>query len=445
MRTHIDYGIYFNNDFCQIARMENGVPVIKQTDTMKASMPLCVAFNKRGDVLIGDTALNSYKADKVRGRINSNTFIEFTRTLGTTHTYESANTGKLYSSEELLGECFKKLRSFVSDENFKAVVITVPAKFLHPQNEATMQAAKLAGFKHIELLQEPVAATTAYGLDSRSKDGFWLVFDFGGGTFDVALIKAEERILAVKDTDGDNWLGGKNIDDAIVDQIIIPNLAENFAIDSILEDSDRKELLINAVKFYAEEAKIKLNTNHSYHILSNFGDLPFEDENGEEPEIDVLVTQKDMENVVAPIFQKAIDISKELLRRNNLKGADLGALILVGGPTYSPILRRMLKEQITDKVDTYVDPMTVVAKGAALFASTIAIPVEIKQSEQVTLEVIDDSKGELVLFYSDNPAMGKERFRFLLGELIRIEKNGVELADKINIVDLVKKELIKWT
>ena len=93
------------------------------------------------------------------------------------------------------------------------------------------------------------------------------------------------------------------------------------------------------------------------------GDLPFVDENGKEPEIDITVDQKDMERVVTPIFQKAIDITKALLKRNNLKGTDLAALILVGGPTYSPILRRMLKEQITDKLDTSVDPMTVVAKG----------------------------------------------------------------------------------
>jgi molecular chaperone DnaK len=257
-----------------------------------------------------------------------------------------------------------------------------------------MQAAKLAGFKHIELLQEPVAAATAYGLGSKSKDGFWLVFDFGGGTFDAALIKAEEGILAVKDTDGDNWLGGKNLDEAIVDQIIIPNLQQNYAIDSVLEDTDKKEILRNAVKFFAEEAKIQLSFKDSHNILSNLGDLPFEDDNGDEPEIDVLVTQKDMENVVAPIFQKAIDITKELLKRNNLKGSDLGALILVGGPTYSPILRRMLKEQITDKVDTSVDPMTVVAKGAALFASTISVSDEVKETTRDKTKLQLDIKYE---------------------------------------------------
>ena len=384
MRNKIDYGIDLGTTNSAIARMENGIPVIKKNEFIKETTPSCINFGKKKNALIGDMAFQAMRSDAIaqlrtfeKGKIN--TFIEFKRTMGNTHKYESTRMESSFSSEELSSEILKKLKSFIPDENINSIVITVPAKFLNPQNEATMQAAKLAGFKHIELLQEPVAAATAYGLDSKSKDGFWLVFDFGGGTFDIALIKAEEGILSVKDTDGDNRLGGKDLDEAIVDQIIIPNLAENFAIDFVLKDSDKKELLRNAVKFYAEEAKIQLSSNESYNLLSNLGDLPFKDENGDEPEIDVLVTQKDMEKVVAPFFQKAIDISKELLKRNNLKGSDLGALILVGGPTYSPILRRMLKEQITDKVDTSVDPMTVVAKGAALFASTISVSDEVKE------------------------------------------------------------------
>lgn len=399
MRNKIDYGIDLGTTNSAIARMENGVPNVKKTDTNEDTLPSCVHFNKRQDILVGRSAVNVMKNDSTRAlktseKNKTNTFIEFKRTMGTTHKYESSHMGKELSSEELSSEILKTLKTFVKDENISSIVITVPAKFLNPQNEATMQAAKLAGFKHIELLQEPVAAATAYGLGSKSKDGFWLVFDFGGGTFDAALIKAEEGILAVKDTDGDNWLGGKNLDEAIVDQIIIPNLQQNFALDSVLEDTDKKEILRNAVKFFAEEAKIQLSFKDSHNILSNLGDLPFEDDNGDEPEIDVLVTQKDMENVVAPIFQKAIDITKELLKRNNLKGSDLGALILVGGPTYSPILRRMLKEQITDKVDTSVDPMTVVAKGAALFASTISVSDEVKETTRDKTKLQLDIKYE---------------------------------------------------
>jgi molecular chaperone DnaK len=399
MRNKIDYGIDLGTTNSAIARMENGVPSIKKSETLKDTTPSCINFNRRQDILVGDTAFNVMKNDSARAlktfeKGKTNTFIEFKRTMGTTHSYECSNMSKSFSPQELSSEILKKLKSLVQDENISSIVITVPAKFLNPQNEATMQAAKLAGFKHIELLQEPVAAATAYGLDSKSKDGFWLVFDFGGGTFDAALIKAEEGILAVKDTDGDNWLGGKNLDEAIVDQIIIPNLQENFAIDFVMDDPSKKELLRAAVKFEAEVAKNNLSFKEKVHILSNLGDLPFEDENGEEPVIDLEVTQQDLEIVFAPIFQKAIDITKELLKRNNLKGTDLGALILVGGPTYSPILRRMLKEQITDKVDTSVDPMTVVAKGAALFASTISVSDEVKETTRDKTKLQLDIKYE---------------------------------------------------
>jgi molecular chaperone DnaK len=317
MRNKIDYGIDLGTTNSAIARMENGIPSIKKSDTLKDTTPSCIHFNKRQDILVGDPAFNVMKNDNARAlktldtseKGNSNTFIEFKRTMGTTHSYESSNMKKDFTSEELSAEILKKLKSFIQDENISSVVITVPAKFLNPQNEATMQAAKLAGFKHVELLQEPVAAATAYGLDSKSKDGFWLVFDFGGGTFDAALIKSGQGILSVKDTGGDAWLGGKNLDEAIVDQIIIPNLQQNFAIESVLEDTSKKEILRNAVKFYAEETKIQLSFKDTHNILSNLGDLPFEDENGEELEVDVLVSQNDMENVLGPIFQKAIDIT----------------------------------------------------------------------------------------------------------------------------------------
>lgn len=398
MRNKIDYGIDLGTTNSAIARMEDGMPAIKKSDTLKDTVPSCIRFNRKKDTLVGDGSYNAMKNESARALKNfdkgkTNIFSEFKRTMGTTHTYESTHMEKSYASEELSAEVLKKLKSLVQDDNISSIVITVPAKFLNPQNEATMKAAKMAGFKHVELLQEPVAAATAYGLDAQNKDGYWLVFDFGGGTFDAALLKAEEGILAVKDTDGDNWLGGKNLDEAIIDKIIIPNLKENFAIDFVLDDPAKKEILRSAVKHYAEETKIQMSFKDSHNILSNLGDLPFEDEEGEEPEIDVEVTQETMKQVLGPVFQQAIDITKDLLQRNNLKGSDLGSLILVGGPTYSPILREMLKQQITENVDTSVDPMTVVAKGAALFASTISVSDEIKE------ETRDKTKLQLEVNY----------------------------------------------
>lgn len=381
-RTKIDYGIDLGTTNSAISRIENGDPIIKKTDTLKDTMPSCVYINKKKAIQVGDSAYNALKRDRLTSmrndEDNSNAFIEFKRTMGSDKKYASSNLGQELSSEELSAEVLKTLKSFIKDENVNAAVITVPAAFKNNQKEATREAAKLAGFNHVELLQEPVAAAMAYGLDSKSKNGFWLVYDFGGGTFDAALLKVEDGIMQVKDTEGDNYLGGKNLDLAIVDEIILPYLQDNYSIDSILEDDYKKQILRDAMKFYAEETKIKMSFGESHNILSDLGDIPGEDDNGEEFELDITVTQGDMEKALSPIFQKSIDIAKKLLERNNLKGSDLDSLILVGGPTFSPVVRKMLEQQIT-KPDTSVDPMTVVSKGAALYASTVAVSDEIKE------------------------------------------------------------------
>jgi molecular chaperone DnaK len=394
MRSKIDYGIYLGTTHCMIARMENGVPTIIKTDCLKDAMPICVAFNKKQDVLVGDTAFNVMKLDNARAlktfeKGKANTFIEFVRTLGTTHTYESSNLNKTLSSEDLVAECIKKLKSFVQDENISSIVITVHAKFLNPQNEATIKSAKIAGFKQVELIQEHVAAAIASEFNSRIGDGYILIFDFGIGSFDVSLLKSEKGILATKDTEGDSWLGSRNIDEAIIDQIIIPNIQQNYTIDSILENADKKEVLRNAIRYFAEEAKKQMWYKDAHNIFSNLGDLPFEDDDGNEPEIDVLLTQQDLAWISRPIYQKAIDITIQLLVRNNLRGKDISSICLVGEETYSPILRGMLKEQISNRIDTSIDPMTVVVKGAALFASTISVSEEMKVTQNKTKLQLD--------------------------------------------------------
>ncbi|MDY6026466.1 Hsp70 family protein [Bergeyella zoohelcum] len=390
-RTKIDYGIDLGTTNSAISRMEGGEPTIKKTDIQADTMPSCVYINKKKALQIGQVAYNALKRDKLGAMknwddSNSNSYIEFKRTMGTDKKYFSSHLEKGLSSEELSAEVLKTLKSFVKDENINAVVITIPAAFKSNQIDATRRAAELAGFNHIEVLQEPVAAAMAYGLDNNKKDGFWLVFDFGGGTFDAALLKVEEGIMKVADTEGDNYLGGKNLDLAIVDEIIMPYLEQNYSIDSILADDNKKQILRNAMKFYAEETKIKLSFNETHNILSDLGDIPGEDDNGEEFELDISVNQSDMHKALSPIFQKAIDICKELLKRNNLTGSSLNSLILVGGPTFSPVLRKMLEEQIC-KPDTSVDPMTVVSKGAALYASTVEISEEVKDLTRDTSKI----------------------------------------------------------
>lgn len=374
-QVKMKYGFDLGTTNSAICKMENGEPVIKKTDTLKDTLPSCISFTHHRVVRVGDGAYNDLRHDKSRATktwssASGNVFLEFKRTMGLDVAYESKNMGRSFSSEELSAEVLKTLKSFVSDETINSAVITIPAKFKADQIAATKRAATLAGIEHCELLQEPIAASMAYGLSTSKKEGYWLVFDFGGGTFDAALEKVEDGIMQVKDTEGDNYLGGKNLDYAIVDGIFIPYLKNNYVIDEILADDAKKQILRDAMKFYAEQAKNQLSFKDKCDITSQLDEFGTDDE-GNDIELDFVVTQEDIEPIVAPIFQKAVDICKKLLDRNNLTGANLDTLILVGGPTYSPVLRAMLKEQITPNVDTSIDPMTAVAKGAALYASGI--------------------------------------------------------------------------
>ncbi len=432
-RIKIDYGIDLGTTNSAISRMENGEPVIKKTDTLKDTLPSCIYFNKKKAVQVGDAAYSAMQRDKLKAIKSfdadaSNSFIEFKRTMGTDKKYYSKNMEREFSSEELSSEILKTLKSFITDENFKSIVVTVPAKFTINQKDATLRAAKLAGFEHCELLQEPIAASMAYGLDAKSKDGYWLVFDFGGGTFDAALLKVEEGIMKVIDTEGNNYLGGKNLDYAIIDEIIIPSIQENFLIDSIIKDDTKKQILQDAMKFYAEETKIQMSFNDTHNILSDLGDIPGEDDDGEEFELDITVTQQMMEDTLGPIFQKSINECINLLERNSISNTVLDSLILVGGPTYSPILRKMLEEQII-KPDISVDPMTVVSKGAALFASTVDVSDDIKEKQR------DKTKIQLELGYE---ATTVEEEEFVTVKILK-EKTEGDIPSKI-FVDIVRND-----
>lgn len=390
-RNKIDYGIDLGTTNSAICRMEKGVPVIQKTDTQADIMPSCVNINRKGAYRIGDTAYNGLKHDKRRAtktwkKETSNSYVEFKRAMGTDQTYESINLGRSLRAGELSAEVLKALKSFVLDENVNNAVITVPAKFTLLQKTATLEAAKLAGFEHCELLQEPIAASMAFGLSSEEKNGYWMVFDFGGGTFDAALLKVEDGIMQVFDTEGDNYLGGKNLDLALVNDIIIPYLKENYAIEGILSNPDKKGILQEAMKTYTEEAKNQLSFQTSWDILSNLGDLG-DDDNGEEIELDLTLTQEQAFASMRPLFQKAVDICKKLLQRNNMTGEQLTKLILVGGPTHSPLIRNMLREQITPNVDTSIDPMTAVATGAALYASTLDAKVSLQNKDNNTVQL----------------------------------------------------------
>jgi len=204
-------------------------------------------------------------------------------------------------------------------------------------------------------------------------------------------MRVEEGIIKVHDTFGDNHLGGKNLDLAIVDEILIPHLAQEFSLDSILNDNLGRKLLREALKSAAEEIKVAFAGRKAE--VAYYKDDLGEDDEGEELVIDITIPLEQFEEVVSPILQRAIDITRKLLHSNNLTGEDLSTLILVGGTTCMETLRNMLRTQVTEKIDYSIDPTTAVVKGAAAYASTRDIPSD--------LQVRDKTKVQLKLKYQE--------------------------------------------
>lgn len=371
----IDYGIDLGTTNSAISRMEHGKPVIIRSDNGMETMPSCVSFKKGGTLNVGYSAYSDLGRSKLRalkkksGRA-TDSCIEFKRYMGSDKTYMSSYAEHLWTPEELSAQVLKSLCSFVTDEEVKSAVITVPAKFTVNQKDATLEAAHLAGLEQVELLQEPIAASMAYGLKADEKNGIWMVFDFGGGTLDVALVHVSDGIMQVFDTEGDNYLGGKNLDEAIVSKILMPELLSSYVFDTT--DKTQMSVLSDALKVVAEKLKNTLSYKDMETVYLEAGDWG-EDEDGEEIELEMTVTRDMLDKAIRPILQKAVDVCKNLMLRNKIPYGKLSHLILIGGPTYIPLLREMLREQVTQNVDIGIDPMTAVAQGAALYSATIPL------------------------------------------------------------------------
>lgn len=261
-RQTFDFGIDLGTTNSAIAVLNGVTPRIIKNMLDDDITPSAVHIDKRQGLLVGKSAKGKQAQS---GR--ADTQIEFKRVMGTQQTLAFKSSGVTKLPEELSAEILKSLRADVAraiGEEPMAAVITVPAAFETHQTSATMKAAKLAGFSQVALLQEPVAAALAYGFQATGEKAYWLVFDFGGGTFDAALIKAEDGTVTVVHHGGDNFLGGSDIDWAFVEQIILPKVhAQNpgsadWLVRSNSEEKARRGMDI--LKHFAEGAKVALSS-----------------------------------------------------------------------------------------------------------------------------------------------------------------------------------------
>ena len=419
----INVGMDIGTTNSSVAVMENGVALIKKSAIQKDTVPSVVSVNRKGVIHTGDTAANELASQALRatktwdGRtISTDAFKEFKRVIGTKTTFHSKNLKRDFTPEQLSAEIIKTLAANAGVNDSSCVVISVPAKFDAAQKASTVEAARLAGFKHVELLQEPIAAAITYGVTTEQKDGFWLVFDFGGGTFDAALLRVDGGVQQVVDTEGDSYLGGKDIDYAMVDHIFLPYVKKNYKVGKIEASERKKAMLREALKYFAEKAKVALSTAPSTEILSDLGELGCDD-NGKEIELDLTITREMAYPIMEPFFKKTVTICQNILKRNHLDGNQLTKLILVGGPTYSPYLRQLLKDEVSPNVDDTVDPMTAVAKGATLYAATRDIPAELKAAP-------DADAIEIELHY-DTMAVGLTTFLAIKVKNKRVMTEGM--------------------
>lgn len=430
MRTKIDFGIDLGTTNSAIAKMENGKPMIVTTGRADI-IPSCVAIQTGGRILVGDRAkiiFSQEREKELRDSTKPNSFVEFKREMANPFTFKSSNLGKDISPEELSAEVLKTLKSFVTTEKLNSIVVTVPAKFNIAQKQSTINAGKLAGFDLVVLLEEPVAACLAYNMEAQKKKGTWLVFDFGGGTFDAALVKKDDDgMMKIVDTGGDNELGGKDLDLAIVDKLIIPFLKANYNLSSYFDDKVKSDLLRFVMKRFAEEAKIELSFQQSTDLLKTYpGDIDLKDDDGKDLCLNIDFNQDILHTILESNHQRAIDLALTVLEKNNLHKKDLDSIILVGGPTLSPVFQKMIKAQISDNIDTSVNPMTIVAKGAALFASTKDAIIGDGGDEEVVLDVNYESatiEPDTLI----NVKINKEKTKAVLSEKVKL---NIERSDK---------------
>lgn len=369
MSEMINFGIDLGTTNSLIAKFNKGtVEVFKNPSGFKETLASVVGF-RNDRILIGDQARTFAEKDP------KSVVSRFKRKMGTTETFKIKTLNASKSPVELSAFVLKELKNFIhSGENPNAVVITIPASFDTVQSNATKEAGLAAGFKQVVLLQEPIAASLAYANKEKGvdlKNSQWIVYDLGGGTFDVALVRIIEGELKVVDHEGDNYLGGTDFDAILVEKIIVPELEKRGTFNDLLgqmkSEAGKYNRLWTALLHKAEEAKIELSAKSSSEV--DLGLIQVQDDEGKDLDAIINITRSDFESVIKDAIDGTAEMLKKILTRNNLASTDLSFVLMVGGSTYIPFVRRRIEELLDIKVNTNIDPTNAIAVGAAYFAA----------------------------------------------------------------------------
>jgi molecular chaperone DnaK len=368
MEQMINFGIDLGTTNSAIAKFADGKVQLFQNpfDPGNYTLPSVVAFQDNR-IIAGKKAKEWLERDpqSVIGR--------FKRKMGTSEKYDIKSIGTTKTPVELSAIILKELRTFLPHWEYpEAGVITIPASFDTIQANATKEAASQAGFRQVLLLQEPIAASLAYAnmkKDTGLPDGQWLVYDLGGGTFDVALIRVKEGDMKVMDHEGDNFLGGTDFDNLIVEKLLIPAIKDRYHFGELEHEMKSARGKYNAKYFVllqqAEEAKIVLSSKTST-IISIDG---MTDENNTPVDFEYTITRAAFNELISSYVDDTIRMVQQIITRNRLRAKDLHFVLMVGGSTFIPYVRQRVEEVLQVTVNCEIDPITAVAAGAAYYAS----------------------------------------------------------------------------
>ena len=380
MSNMINFGIDLGTTNSLVAKFNKGtVEIFKNPNGFKETLPSVVGF-RNDRILVGEQARAYAEKDP------KNVVSRFKRKMGTTESFKIKVLGQSKTPVELSAFVLKELKTFIhTGENPGSIVLTIPASFDMVQSNATKEAGYAAGFREVLLLQEPIAASLAYANKEKGadlKNSQWIVYDLGGGTFDVALVKIVEGELKVMDHEGDNYLGGGDFDALIVERIIAPQLEKKGKFTDLLpqmkSESGKYNRLWEVLLHKAEEAKIELSNKQSAEIdLGMIRDL--EDEGGKSIDSILSFTRSEFEAVIKEAIDSTAEMLRKILTRNSLRPQDLKFVLMVGGSTYTPFVRKRIEELLGIPINTGIDPTNAIAVGAAYFAAT----KEIKLGEKL--------------------------------------------------------------
>lgn len=348
------FGIDLGTTFSEISYLKNGKPVVVTLENGRKYLPSVVGIDPSGKIITGFSAHNQYVA------FPENTVVSVKRKMGSGQTLTMG--AKSYTPAEISAEILKTLKSFAEKEAdlpVEKVVITVPAYFTDAQRKDTIKAGEIAGLEVVRIINEPTAAALAYGCREDGLEKI-LVYDLGGGTFDVSLIIVEEGVIEVLVSDGNSQLGGDDFDRRL-EEYFISHLPENAVSPKDLRLKARLENI-------AEVAKIQLSTETVVEVKEEF----IASIKGKPVNLELSVSRSEFEGLIEEELEATFKQVKQVIKEGKLKKEDITKILLVGGSTYIPRILNTLSDDLNFEVHREVDPTYCVAMGAAIQGGIIA-------------------------------------------------------------------------